>query len=130
VRRALGALALVLLPACAAQLERPQSFTEQAAYLEAGARAASRSISDLTCLRWNVDTEQCASAGKPLHPRKAKELMVQVEGVRKGLRAATALGPEGGTCLDVAVESPEKCLGLVRELLLEVEQYLRDQGSP
>jgi hypothetical protein len=128
MRRLVAGVALALA-ACAAPLERAQSFDEQLAYVEAGARAASKSITELTCLRWNVQAASCANPGQPLHPRKAVELMREIESVRKGLRAAAEMAPGGGQCVDKFVESPQACLSLVRELLRTVEQYVREHGG-
>jgi hypothetical protein len=96
---------------------------EQLAYAEGGAQAALRTIGDLTCPRYDA-AKACVEPGKPLSAAQAKPLLDGVSRARLGFKAAAAMGPEGGRCLDQDVRSPQDCLALAQMLLGSVRDAL------
>lgn len=116
---------VLLLAGCFGKpLTKPQTFTEQAAYVEASAQAAVKTLADLTCRKY-APTGQCAEPGRPLHPARSKGYLEKISDARKAARVAVALPASGGDCLG-APATPAVCLDLARTLLLEVERVLTD----
>ena len=118
----IAAATLALAGCFGAPLAKPQTFTEQAAYVEAGAQAAIKSLADLTCRKYTA-AGTCAEPGRPLHPAASKGYLERISDARKAAKVAVTLPASGGDCLG-APATPQACLDLARALLLEVERVL------
>lgn len=116
-------IAALVLSACA-QLEKPQTFSEQVAYAEAGSQAAIKTVADLTCFKY-LPTGVCAEPGKPIHPAKAKLYVEQLSQARAAARAASTMPTTGGNCLG-SPSTPTACLQLASSLLAEIQKILLD----
>ena len=112
---------LIILGGCAS-LERPQTFTEQVAYVDATSKAAIKTLADLTCQRY-TPAGACTEPGKPLHPAKSIEYLERISQARLAARTAAAMPAQGGECLGKP-STPAACLGLAQGILREVEKIL------
>lgn len=118
------AILLALLLAGCASIERPQTITEQVAYVEATSQAAIKTLAQLTCQRY-TPAGACTEPGKPLHPAKSLEYLERLSQARLAARTAAAMPAQGGECLGKP-STPAACLGLAQGLLREVEKILTD----
>jgi len=110
--------------ACAIALQPAKSFTEQVAYVEAGAQASIKTLADLTCRKYTA-AGVCAEPGRPLHPARSIVYLESLSKARQAARVAVSLPASGGDCLGQPA-TPAACLGLARTLLLEVERILTE----
>lgn len=108
--------------------EPAQDLAEQVTYMEGQAQAFIRDVDQLSCYTgWDAKARLCVEPGKPITPTAAVELLLRIKDARQGLRATLVMPAGGGACLPNAppAASPLACLQSATQLLLEVEQVLR-----
>lgn len=131
MRKILVAVAAsALLASCGSMppAEPAQDLAEQVTYMEGQAQAFIRDVDQLSCYAGlDAKTRLCVEPGKPISPTAAVELLQRIRDGRQGLRASLLMPAGGGACLPNAppAASPLACLQVATQVLLEVEQVLR-----
>lgn len=119
------ALAVLLVAGCAQLgLEKAQTFSEQIAYVEAGAQGGIKALAELTCKQY-TPAGTCTEAGRPLHPARSVGYLDTLSKVRQATRAAATMPATGGMCLGQP-STPTSCLALASAMLAEVNKILLD----
>lgn len=123
------AVVAVVLSACGStpftpKLAEPQTITERAAYVEAGAQGAIKTLADLTCRKYTKDG-QCTEAARPLHPARAQSYLEIASKARSAARVAVTMSAAGGSCLGQQM-TPLACLREAETLLGDVDRILKD----
>jgi hypothetical protein len=103
-------------------LEKPTTFAEEVAYVEATAQGAIKMVQGLTCTKYTT-AGACVEPGRPLHPTRGKEYVQKLGDARKAAKAAGAMPMSGGDCLG-RQSTPTACLALANALLTEVQGVL------
>jgi hypothetical protein len=116
------ALLSVALGFGCATTEPPKSFQEQAAYVEAGAQSAIKTIDQNTCYKYQQNGK-CVDPVRTLHPAQAKSYLDQIAQARLALKTASSMPASGGSCLGTA-STPEACLALASTMLGVVQKIL------